>query len=297
MHWHLGLLALVGWLLALALPTRALACTVCTNPNVRPRAVEADPRRLRLELGAKLGTAEAGGVRVDDRRFDLLYTLAPVPGVELSVEVPTLARTVRSRGQASKLNVVPGDLELGVLGALWSWRATRVDATVLDERLFLRGSLKLPTAPIARDANESPLPGVLQPGCSSVVPTIGVGYAIAASVWSFSTGGSLVLPIPVRDAPHTGASLRSFATLSVRATRYLAGTLGLTTRLEPSGELRTDVRDPDSGGFVGSTMVGLSVAPVGALRIGIAMHVPIVQALAGDQRLSPTYAASLETQF
>lgn len=303
----MGRCLVVAWVvMSLLLAARAAsACTVCTNPNFRP--AEDDAPRLRLGLGVKLGVATAAGVDLVDRRADLSYALVAAPGLELGVDVPVLVRTLR-RGGVVETNAVPGDLELSVIGGLWSWRAPTATGLVRSERLSLRGGLKLPTAPVMRapgaggeatyDARaELDLPSVLQPGCSSVVPGLGISYALAADDWTLVADASFVLPIAVRDGPHTASSLRSALTFSLRATKTFQAIAGWTTRLEPSGELRAGVADANSGGFVGSVVVGARIAPVPTLALDATLFAPVAQILAGHQRLGPTYALRVEVGF
>lgn len=285
----LNLVACVAALLLLSIPARAFACSVCTNPTFRAAAPTGYPLRLTLDL--KVGEATAGGVSLVDRRLDLIYTLDATPEVEISVDVPTLMRS--AEGERETFAAVPGDVEMGATGAVW----TRGERGRVVEKLQLRGTLKLPSAPVDAGPDGAPLSSVLQPGCSSIVPSLGVAYQLASPVWIFGTGASAYLPVPVREAPHTAASVRSFVTLGVRAGPYVSATLGWTTRWEPSGELSPDIGDPNSGGFVGSVLTGLSVSPHERLTLSAAVYVPVAQALAGDQRLGATYAASIEARF
>ncbi len=232
---------------ALAVARPAVACTVCANPNIDVQSGRKTERsRLRLDLRVEVGGARAGKTTANDARFELVYALRPIEKLELSLVVPALYRSITT-ARATKVEGTPGDLELAAAGTLWTAIIGR-----FSEALTFTGGVKLPTAPPERGADGVLLSSILQPGCNAVTPNLGVAYAFSTTRWGFSAGGGLFLPFSVRDAPHAGESIRSNATLELRAAPAVSARAGIAMRLEPTGELRPDVSDPNSGGFVGS---------------------------------------------
>jgi len=281
------LLAVAAFLLIAAVPSRAFACTVCANPSTTALADGSSRQtRHRLQLDFLVGITRAGDTQADDRRLELLYGFAPIPKLELSLAVPLLIRTIATRGAGEKTEPTPGDMEVAATGTLWS-----LHEGSFSEAFTLRGGIKLPTAPPERDVRGVLLSSALQPGCNSVTPDLSLSYSLHEKIWSFSGDGGLYFPISVRTAPHAGASIRSSALFEIAPSKYFALRAGVATRLDPSGELRSDVPDPNSGGFVGSIINEVDVKPVQRLELGVSLYSPVLQFLHGDQHVGTTFGA------
>ena len=291
------LVAALAVLFVLLMPTgAALACSVCANPGMAataPSETDSTAKRVRSSAGAELlfGAAAAGDTRVVDRRAALELGVSPLPELSLTLTLPTLFRTIEKHERPVEQRSVLGDFELSAQGTLWASTAP------LRQSLFLSGGVKAPTAPHERDVDGESLSGVLQPGCNSVTPSLGVGYTVGRGVLTFETAASLYLPIPVRSAPHTGESFRTRVALALVPAHWISTRFGFAARAEPTGELSPGTADPDSGGFVGSITQDVTVTPVPDVGISLGVYLPVVKALHGEQRLGTTWRAALVTSF
>ena len=72
-----------------------------------------------------------------------------------------------------------GDVEARAQAIAWS-----SDAGPWRGRFAIVGGAKLPTAPVENDPAGRPLPAVLQPGCSAIVPMLGATWATSRAAWS-----------------------------------------------------------------------------------------------------------------
>lgn len=269
----------------------AEACSVCANGAPSLRQSDERTPRFRLALDTKVGEARAGDTRLDDRRVELAFGVSPIDDLELSIDVAALHRTLHESGRKSESAFVAGDLELRATGTLWQ------DRGATAQRLALVGGTKLPTAPNERDERGRPLSSVLQPGCNAITPNVGVAYALARGFWGFGASASFYLPIAVRTAPHASESFRTTVTLELHPTRWLTARSGFATRYEPSGELSPGIGDPDSGGFVGSTVNELAFTPSPSLSVSAAAYTPVLQALHGRQHLGSTFGGTVTARF
>jgi hypothetical protein len=163
----------------------------------------------------------------------------------------------------------------------------------LVQRFGVFAALKLPTAPLEHDAAGALLSSVLQPGCSSLVPTVGADYAIERGALAAYGGASLWLPYAVRDAPHAGESLRANLGAQWQPLRTLAFRAGGFARLDAAGTLPGDVDDPNSGGLVGYAAGSLVVTPATDVTVEAGGLYPALQLLRGEHREGAVAALTL----
>ncbi len=243
--------------------------------------------RLHLALDARAGSVEAGDIQVEDRRVDLSVAYAPTESVLVTLGIPALSRAVLSPGGSLERTSL-GDVELGVHVV----RVTRF-AGGLVQRFGVFAVLKLPTAPLERDASGAVLSSVLQPGCSSLVPAAGADYAVAKGVLAAFGGASLWLPFAVREAPHAGESLRANLGAQWQPIRTLAVRAGAFARLDAAGTLSGDVDDPNSGGLVGYAAGSVVVTPVTDFTVEAGVLYPALQLLRGEHHEGAVAALTL----
>jgi hypothetical protein len=165
-------------------------------------------------------------------------------------------------------------------------------------RFVLFVGTKVPTAPLERDASGALLPSVLQPGCSSIVPLLGVTYVASRAPWSWSASGTLLLPFVVRDAaPHAGDSLRASLVGQWQPLPWLGARGGLQARLDGGGLLADGQPDPSSGGFVGYVSADALFGPTTDLVLSLGGMMPVVQAWRGEHHEGPIVAAGAAYDF
>lgn len=283
---------------SLGLARTARACAVCAleDPTLSAAGAERPySGRLRADLDLLAGWVEEGAadgrwLRVDDTRLSATLAYAPTADLMLSAVVPVLYRTREDGGSLSS-SVVAGDLEARAYAVLFrSTGAAR-------RQLALVGGMKGPTAPTQRDARGDPLPADLEPGCGAIVPYLGVSYTAGAG-WITGEGSAvLYLPFAVRDAPHTGDSLRATAWMQLQATPWMAARVGVRAQVDATGELAPNVADLNSGGFIGYVTADAILGAWKDLVISVGAAFPVVQALMGEHRESTIAAAHVAYDF
>ncbi|MFI5300151.1 MAG: hypothetical protein ACHREM_18850, partial [Polyangiales bacterium] len=106
--------------------------------------------------------------------------------------------------------------------------------------------------------------------------------------WSGDASALLYLPFAMREAPHTGDSLRVGASMQLQLRDAIAARLGLLARLQGSGELSHGVDDLNSGGFVAYLAPEVSARPLRDVVASIGLAIPVVQLWLGEHREAST---------
>jgi hypothetical protein len=281
-------LALLVW------APEARACAVCAtaDPTLTTTGEE-QPFRNRLQLSAdtRIGFVEAGGVPLDDRRFEMAVAWSPLRSLEITFLAPYLFRTV-TFGPTQVDYATIGDVELQAQALGYEARGA-----FGHRRLGIVASIKAPTAPIERDPSGAPLSAVLQPGCGGVAPTLGAYWLASRGAWSEYASASLYVPVPVRSGPHAGDSFRVSGHLQFQPIPAFAARVGVFGRIDSSGRLDDTVDDPNSGGFVGYLTGALAVAPVTDLTITAGVFLPVIEVLRGDHRESTIASLTIAYDF
>ena len=264
----------------------ARACAVCQSGAPPAAAAGGEVGKgLSFGLDARVGAAEVGRYRVDERRLELLASYDFLERYGVDIGVPGLYRTASVTGRPAFAETVSlGDVETRFRYLAWR----RHEAAM---SLFL--GVKWPTAPITEDASGAALSAALQPGCSSVAPFAGAFATWASEAWTFSGIGQVLLPFAVRDAPHTGDSIRLAGTAERELASWVSTRASLSLRLETGGQLAGEVPDPDSGGavlYVGTEAV---FRPTKRLWGVVGASFPVVQGWFGRRRETPVLAVSL----
>jgi hypothetical protein len=276
-----------------------LACAVCAtaDPSLdAPGAERPFAGRLRSSLDFRMGGVSAGttaGETVDvvDRRLELATSFAPSRSTLLTLSVPALDRSITSAGGRVDA-LVPGDVEARAQVLAWS-----NEPAVVRRRVAVFGGFKLPTAPVESDASGQVLPSVLQPGCSAIVPSLGVSWTTARPPWSAVASVAVLLPAPVRPAPHAGDSLRAAFVGQWQPLPFLGARAGVQGRADGAGELADGTTDPSSAGLVGYATAEVIASPARDLVVSAGVLVPALQAWRGDHREGPIAVASAAYDF
>jgi hypothetical protein len=275
----------------------AVACAVCATADPTLSAEgEAQPYRgrLRLDLDVREGRVAVGSgqsaVALDDHRAELAVLWAPVRVLALELATPFLFRHIDAGRSANRATL--GDVELRA-----RFLAYEARGSFGVRRFGLLGALTAPTAPLERDPNGVLLASTLEPGCGSLAPTLGAYFTQSRGPLSVYASGSFFLPFSVRDGPHAGDSLRLAAHVQWQPTMRVAGRIGVFARIDASGQLATNVDDPNSGGFVGYVTGELVVSPVRDLVITAGVLLPVIEALRGAHRESAISAISIGYDF
>jgi hypothetical protein len=226
----------------------------------------------RHHIGPALGVTE--------ERFDLGVAYAPLPTLFLSLSLPFLRReaTTLDLHHESAVALGLGDVELRAKHFIWDARKGQY-----RHQIALQGGLKLPTAPVQRDAYGATLPADLQPGAGAITPTLGAAYALSHGPWSLYASASFYLPFVVREGPHSSDSLRAAVTGQRQLGRAVATRVGFSTRLDAAGEVNGQP-DPSSGGLMGFVSTELVLSPVTDWVFLAGGYFPAVQALRGGHR-------------
>ena len=276
-----GAAALCATVAATAPTAHACAVCQCGDPTLTTMGSEKPfAGRLRLSLDMRYRTDHVGQPAIDEldiheERADLALSWAPREWLLLAADLPLVHRRVSYVNLARQSVTGPGDVEL------------RAKAFVFRDRHFAPRHLvavqvgaSLPTAPLLRDGRGMALPSEAQLGTGGVSPLAGLSYGFFADPWSLYASAIGYLPIGSRAGLDQGASLRSTVAAQYQARTWLAGRLGVDTRLDArSVENGTD--DPDSGGFIAYLSPEVVVSPAMDLLVSATVRVPVVNALRG----------------
>ncbi len=271
-----------------------VACAACAaaDPTL-PSAGAEQPYAGRVHASADLRVTssralgyEAREISVAERRFDFGLAYAPTSDLLLDAKLPLYQRSLVDLGdgtRAARFGV--GDAELTASYLVWKSAPGKT-----RRRFGLVLGAKAPTAPTedapARGAVTAPLPASLQPGCASIVAELGAYYVVARGAWSFQSSTMILMPFAVRDAPHTGDSLRATTTVQLQPTRAFAARLGALGRVDGAGEYG-ESDDPSSGGALGYVSTEIVVSPAEDLVLTAGAFFPALQALRGTHREAP----------
>jgi len=283
-RWAFGFFLLLGFLL---LPRLAEACAVC---GAADKTLPASGNEIAYE-GRFRATVDGRAAGYAARYEPMRVTeVRIIPGVSrsigdsvmLGVDVPLLRRSIASTdGGADVDRMMLGDVEGRV-----SFLAYRSSPTGNGRRLTLHGGVKGPTAPPERDAAGRWVPTDLQPGCGSIVPSVGVTYTMTWSLVSWWASSSLALPISVRDGPHPGDSFRASTSVQIQPTTKLAARVGAHGRLDSAGAIGDEV-DKRSGGGALYVAPELVFSPTMDLVVSAGASFPMLQGTRGHLATSP----------
>jgi hypothetical protein len=273
-------------LLLLLAPGRADACAVCGAGDATLTVMGAErpfAGRLRISGELRAGTARVTpaigpAIDVHEQRFDLGVAYAPLPTLFLSLSLPLLRREASLSNGAAITAFGLGDVEIRAKHFIWDARKGQY-----RHQIALQGGLKLPTAPVQRDAYGVSLPADLQPGAGAITPTLGAVYALSNGPWSLYASAAFYLPFAVREGPHSSDSLRAAITGQRQLSPAVATRVGFSTRLDAAGE-RDGQPDPSSGGLMGFVSTELVVSPVTDWVFLAGAYFPALQALRGGHR-------------
>ncbi len=275
------------------------ACAVCgagekTLPTNGAEVAFAGRKRATVELRAASFETTDGALRVVELRAEPGLAMAVGPSTIVAADVPVLRRSLALEGTrplSPTSAIIPGDAELRLAHTAWT-----SGPALVNQRLTISAGVKLPTAPLEHDPSGALVPPDLQPGCGSVVPTVGLSYAWTSSLWSAWTSASLLFPVEVRSGSHPGDSLRGAFTLQLQPARMLATRLGVHGRLDSTGELDGEPVK-DSGGASVYVAPEIALSPTQDVVISIGAAFPAIQAMRGYHATSPVLLASIGVDF
>lgn len=255
------------------------------------------PREASRPTAGTFGAAvdvRAGGLRLGDAtrlsewRTEGSVHYTPVPGFRFRVAVPVLARQITGRAVDDERRPIPGDV------------AASMDTQISESRegqtarvLVVTVGLAFPSAPVAKDATGAFLPSMLQPGCNSLVPEAIATYRISRGAFSLTLAPRVRLPVPVRQAPHRGATLGVGASGQWQPHPRFGARLGTNARYELEGADETGRGDGLSGGFVTYVSPEVALRPTLDVTWTVGVFAPVVQALAAGQRENVVFATSV----
>jgi hypothetical protein len=289
-----------------------MACAVCgaaetTLPENGSEVAFVGRKRATLELRAASFETRDRALRVVELRAQPGVAVAAGPSTIVSAEVPVLRRTLARGGAGaappggslpsrdadarSSTKMSLGDVELRMTHTPFR----SAPANVM-RRFSISAGIKLPTAPLERDPSGALVHPDLQPGCGSIVPLLGISYTWSSSLWSATTGASLLFPIAVREGSHAGDSLRASAMMQLQPTRIFATRLGVYGRWDSTGELEGEVVSR-SGGATVNVAPEVVVSPASDVVVSLGASFPVVQEMRGYRATAPVLLASAGFDF
>jgi hypothetical protein len=276
-----------------------LACAVC---GASERALPANGSEVAFEgrkratldvRAAAFATTTGPDVRVTELRAEAGAAAAVDPRLLVSVTLPVLRRAITTDVRAlpdrsaRRDETILGDAEV---------HATYSAYKTIGRHATLDAGLKAPTAPLDHDSAGRLLTPDLQPGCSSVVPSLGATYLVSGALVSTWLTASLLMPVSVRDAAHAGDSARASFTLQLQPTQAFATRLGVFARFDGTGELDGTTVARSGGGAV-HIAPEIVLSPLRDLVLTFGAAFPAIQAMRAYRSSSPVVLASLGLDF
>jgi hypothetical protein len=287
----LGLLGLLGLLLAAPPSAQACATCGCGDPTLTVMGAEA-PFAGRVRLSARLryrgdaiGTEGVDRAEVHEGVLTLGASWAPTDWLVLSGEAPLVFRHVRWAHLARAATFGPGDAEL------------RGRAVLLRDRAFapshllgVHAGVKLPTSLDQVGGDGQRLPVEAQTGTGTVDPILGLFYTHLADPWAVFSTATVALPTAGRFAEAPGPSLRATAAVQYRVDRRITLRGAVDLRFDAPASVG-DGTDPRSDHFAVFLSPDLLWAPVPDVILGLGLRVPVAQ-LSEQGRTEGLYAVT-----
>lgn len=276
---------------------RACATCGCGDPTLTSMGTgKPFAGRLRgaLQLSYRtdaIGQGRVNRVELREGRLDASLAYAPVDYWFAVVAVPVVRKQVTFVNLEQHTRLSLGDIEL------------RNKFFVYQDRDFsprhlvaVEAGLKLPTAPLERDAQGDLLPLEVQTGTGSFDPILGASYALFLSPWSGYLSATGSYPTQGIEGSRASPSLRSTLAAQYQPVNLLALRLAVDTRLD--GKARQhDAPEPDSGGFVAYLAPAVLLSPLTDLILTASVQVPVLNALHGYHDEGPIYSLSATLDF
>jgi len=270
----------------------AAACAVCSAGEVgmTPReAGRAAPGAFGANVDVRAGSLRLGDTsRLSEWRTEGSVHVAPTEGLRFRIAVPVLARQLVGPNLGEDRKPVAGDVSASMDAQISDTREGRIRRS-----LVLTVGLAFPTGPAMTDTNGAYLPSVLQPGCNSLVPETIASYRFSKGPYSLTLAPRVRLPIPVRDAPHRGATIGLGASGQWQPHPRFATRLGTNVRYELEGADAEGRGDGVSGGFVTYVSPEIALRPTLDVTWTVGIFAPVVQATAGGQRETVVFVTGL----
>jgi hypothetical protein len=272
--------------------TKACATCGCGDPTLTSLGTEkpfAGRLRGALQISHRtdaIGQARVNRIELSEQRFDASIAWAPLDFWFVGVTVPAVRRRVTYVNQEQHTRFGLGDIEL------------RNKFFVYQDRAFsprhlgaIEAGLKLPTAPLARDAQGDLLPLEVQTGTGSFDPILGASYALFLLPWSSYSSVTGSYPTQGVEGSRASPSLRSTLAAQYQPVDLLALRLGVDTRLDGKAKQQGEP-EPDSGGFILYLAPAVLLSPVTDLVLTLTVQVPVLNALDGYHDEGAIYSLS-----
>ena len=280
-------------------PRTAKACTTCEVGDRTEAAMGAEaPYKNRLRGGVQfrfrtdaVGERGRDQIRLREQRLHASLAWAPSDRWMLSVMLPVSRRALRHVNLARHENTGMGDVDLRMRAVLF--RDRRFETRHM---LTAGAGLELPTARLRRSAQGESLPLEVQAGSASWDPHVDLAYRFAAHPFSMSLSSSLLLSTQGPTGARAGPALLSNIRLQYEPSSWLALRAGLSGRA--SGPTRESFGiDPNSGGAIVYTSLGLAVPIHRKARIMAEALLPTLNALRGAHREGPVWVVGAYGDF
>ncbi len=302
--------------LLLAASPAARACSICGCGD--PLLASSDPAAitggLRLQLDTEYLRVDAGTDgrpgftdRLSQWSFRLNAVYRPVEPLSLFATVPMQKRTISTVGEGTRTTASSlsglGDVEVGARYALWT--TVNFGARRVQELAVSAGS-SLPTGrDDARGADGALVDPHGQLGTGSFGPYAGVHYRLEQADWIAFADLSYRVHTQATYPDHSRYRFGDAVLWSVHAQYRPVSRLALDLGLDGRHARADRAVDPD-GAVVsrventGGTVISVSPAVYGQVTPSFWLfaraQVPVVQRLAGEQKVLPTFTTGMQIQ-
>ncbi len=293
-------MSLLGGLTLAAASGSALACSTCKcgDPTITLLGSEkAFSGRFRFGLDAiwrsEVQGADSNPLQITTDEARLVLGLAYSANERLSValQMPYVEKTISRRNFARQEGSGWGDAEVSLRYRLWK------SGPMSGRHLAgVQTGVRAPTGETVRDAQGRVLEIDAQPDAGAWAGKLGGWYAYHRFPWFATLSAKYYLFGDGEQGFEPADVWVGSASMQYGVTPRFAIETGLDARY--SQENRYDaVRDPDSGGSLVVARLGVS-ARFGQELVGrVALQVPAIDELKGDQEEDPTYQVSLAYDF
>lgn len=293
-------LGLFGGLALAVASSPAVACSTCKcgDPTITLLGAEkAFSGRFRFGLDLQWRSETQGAdsnprqVSTDETRAVLGLAYSASERLSFALQMPYVEKTITRRDFSREQGRGWGDAELTARYRLWK------SGPMSGRHLAgLQAGVRAPTGDTVRDSQGQVLNIDAQPDAGAWAGKLGGWYAfhqfpwftsVSAKYYLFGDGEQGFEPADVWVA--------SAATQYGLSTRY-AVEMGLDARYSTENHYSGE-RDPDSGGSLVVARVGMSARIGQELVTRVALQVPALDGLNGDQEEDPTVQVSLAYDF
>jgi hypothetical protein len=295
---------LIGVLVALLVPSAALACSVCGCGDPLVAAGDSLPfaNTFRFAIDYEYLSATARSDDQPDRTESLtqmtlrpVFVYSPVERLNVVLQVPLVRKdwALSATGGAGSESATPtglGDVDIGARYFLWDVSDMR---QLRRQNIAISAGTSLPTGPEDKQIDGERIDQHAQIGTGAWGPYVGLLYAFHQDPWNFFVSISGRFRTTNSFGYHYGEAALWSTQLRYRVIEPLAFQLGIDGRFAVRDHSEGTVQE-NTGGLVISAVPGVAWNMWSQLWLLAQVQVPFATHLYGQQTVGVTVTASLQ---